>query len=75
MKKSIDTLGLQHMYQIVIKDKEKSEEDLKENILHLEAEVEARDKKIQTDITYCEDVVREVNDLRQKIKAYRLKVK
>ena len=59
----------------VIKEKEKSEEELQENILRLESEIESRDKKIQADIKYCEGVVREVNDLRQKIKAYRLKVK
>jgi chromosome segregation ATPase len=58
-----------------VKDKEKIEEELRDNILHLESEIESRDKKIQTDIRYCEGVVREVNDLRQKIKAYRLKVK
>ena len=59
----------------VVKDKERSEEELRESILRLESEIESRDKKIQADIKYCEGVVREVNDLRQKIKAYRLKVK
>jgi chromosome segregation ATPase len=58
----------------VIKEKETSEEALKENIFRLESELEARDKKIQADIKYCESIVKEVNDLRQKIKAYRLKV-
>ena len=56
-------------------NKEKTEEALQENISRLESEIESRDKKIQADIKYCEGVVREVNDLRQKIKAYRLKVR
>ena len=59
----------------VIKDKEKSEEEMQEHISRLESEIESRDKKIQSDIKYCEGVVREVNDLRQKIKTYRLKVR
>ena len=59
----------------IIKEKEKSEEELQENISRLESEIESRDKKIQADIKYCEGVVREVNDLRQKIKTYRLKVR
>ncbi|MDO8525187.1 MAG: hypothetical protein Q7S07_01705 [Candidatus Omnitrophota bacterium] len=58
-----------------IRQRGKREEDLNENILNMESEIETRDKKIQADIKYCENVVREVNDLRQKIKAYRLKVK
>ncbi|GEM_PF-3276742 len=61
--------------KVVIKDKEKAEEELSENMLRLETEIEARDKKIQSDIKYCEDVVREVNELRQKIKNYRLKAR
>ncbi len=69
LKNELETL------KAVIKDKEKAEEELRENILRFESEIESRDKKIQTDIRYCEGVVREVNDLRQKIKAYRLKVK
>jgi len=59
----------------VVKAKETAEEELNENISRLETEIESRDKKIHTDLKYCEDLTREVNDLRQKIKAYRLKAK
>lgn len=58
-----------------IAEKEKAELELRETLSRLELEIEERDKKIQTDIKYCESIVKEVNDLRQKMKALRLKIR
>ena len=51
-----------------IREKEKNEEELKETILCLEADIIDRDKKIETDVKYYEKILKEINALREKVK-------
>ena len=51
-----------------IKEHEKKESDMAHEALQMQSAIEARDKKIETDIKYYERLVREINELRQRSK-------
>jgi len=59
----------------LIIEKDNFQQQLIENARSLESDIEERDKKIQNDVKYCEKILKEVNDSRQKIKEYRLRGK
>lgn len=52
-----------------VSEKEKAEADLKELVSQLRIDIENRDKKIETDLKYCEKLVREIGELRQRARA------
>lgn len=51
-----------------LKEKEKLEAELTRSVEYLKSEIEARDRKIEADMKYCESIVKEIGELRQKVK-------